>query len=155
MSVRSPPEPTLRAWPLPLCVSVCPFRSSVTAFVTASVASPSVAVTSFASVTVPPRSSRTCSAFHGETVTDRVSVKVSPWWVTVAVPTMFVPSTMRVTVAGTCSESSPREQVNETEATARSAVQSHSGAPQACPSAAGTPAWTTVVVTPYSFAGGT
>ena len=37
----------------------------MTAFVTASVASPSVAVTSFVSVTVPPASSCACSLSHG------------------------------------------------------------------------------------------
>ena len=65
MSVRLPPEPTLRTWPLPLCVSVWPFKSSVTTFVTVSVASPTVAATSFVSVTVPPALSCACSCSHG------------------------------------------------------------------------------------------
>ena len=42
-----------------------PFRSSVTAFATISVASSFVAVTSLASLTMPPASSRFCSRSHG------------------------------------------------------------------------------------------
>ena len=72
MSVRSPPVPTWKTSLLPLKAIVCPFRSSVTAFVTVSIASPSAAVTSFVSVTVPPSLSCSCSASHGVPAVDLV-----------------------------------------------------------------------------------
>ena len=72
MSVRSPPVPMWKTSLLPLKAIVCPFRSSVTAFVTVSIASPSAAVTSFVSVTVPPSSNCACSASHGVPVVDLV-----------------------------------------------------------------------------------
>ena len=64
VSVRSPPERTLMTQPLPLCVIECPFRSSVTAFVTDRDALPFVATMSSVSVTVPPASSSACSSSH-------------------------------------------------------------------------------------------
>ena len=72
MSVRSPPVPMWKTSLLPLKAIVCPFRSSVTAFVTVSIASPSAAVTSFVSVTTPPASSCSCSASQGVPAVDLV-----------------------------------------------------------------------------------
>ena len=72
MSVRSPPVPTWKTSLLPLKAIVWPFRSSVTAFVTVSIASPSAAVTSFVSVTVPPSSNCACSISHGVPAVDLV-----------------------------------------------------------------------------------
>ena len=64
VSARSPPGRISMTRNLPSASIVWPFRSSVTAFVTTSVASMSVAVTSLASVTVPPASSCICNASH-------------------------------------------------------------------------------------------
>ena len=64
VSVRSPPAQTSMTPKCPAASIVWPFRSSVTAFETFSVASRAVAVTLLASVTVPPSFSCACSRSH-------------------------------------------------------------------------------------------
>ena len=74
VSVRLPPPRTWMTRNRLAASIVWPFRSSVTAFVTVSVASKSVAVTSFVSVTVSPASSCACSELHGVPSTNRSSL---------------------------------------------------------------------------------